>query len=418
MRPHGLQLDFCSHEAAKHAVMRWHYRRAMPKAKLVRIGVWEDERFVGAIIYGLGANRHIARPFGLADTEACELVRVALAPGAAAPDLAVRGGQPQAPAPPVARPAAGRLLRRRRPGPRRHRSTRPPAGSTSAPRISPTSASAARWSTRARSTTATAGAASRSPGCASTSTRRPAGCRWRRSSSTSTRSTRALRRKLEELALPYPKSAAEVTPGDTPGDQPGEAGSRPSRPLHSSHSSGEELPGRRRGQPVVTTKGKVAKGRGGKGSTKATRGPGRPPIEFDLSTVEGLGQIGATAAEMAAILPGSQSTIEHRLADRDSDFSKAYQKGFSQLRTSLRRKQIQIAMTGNVGMLVWLGKQHLQQHERRELSGPSGGAIPVASYSFEAVNRLAKNMTDAEAREILDDLTKGGGIYSVEDDEE
>jgi hypothetical protein len=77
----ALRLDFCSHDAARHAVMRWHYSRQMPKAKLVKVGVWEDDKFRGAIIYGLGANRHIARPFGLTDTEACELVRVALAPG-------------------------------------------------------------------------------------------------------------------------------------------------------------------------------------------------------------------------------------------------------------------------------------------------------------------------------------------------
>jgi hypothetical protein len=77
----GLHLDFCSHEAARYAVMRWHYSRTMPTAKLVRIGVWEEKKFRGAIIYGIGANRHLARPYGLAPTEACELVRVALAPG-------------------------------------------------------------------------------------------------------------------------------------------------------------------------------------------------------------------------------------------------------------------------------------------------------------------------------------------------
>ncbi len=80
-----LRLDFCSHEAAKHAVCRWHYSRKMPAAKLVRVGVWESKRFVGAILYGCGANRHLARPFGLENTEACELVRVALAPGRRAP---------------------------------------------------------------------------------------------------------------------------------------------------------------------------------------------------------------------------------------------------------------------------------------------------------------------------------------------
>ena len=115
-----LRLDFCSHDAAKHAVMRWHYSRTMPKCKLVKIGVWEDDRFRGAVIYGLGSNRHIARPFGLKDTEVCELVRVALAPWPRPPDLAVRGDLAQAPPPAIARPQARRLLRRRRPGPRGH----------------------------------------------------------------------------------------------------------------------------------------------------------------------------------------------------------------------------------------------------------------------------------------------------------
>lgn len=76
-----LRLDFCDHQAARHAVMRWHYSRRMPKCKLVKIGVWEQDRFCGAIIYGLGANRHLAKPFGLKPTEAVELVRVALGPG-------------------------------------------------------------------------------------------------------------------------------------------------------------------------------------------------------------------------------------------------------------------------------------------------------------------------------------------------
>lgn len=76
-----LRIDWCSHEAARYAVRRWHYSRRMPSGKLVRLGVWESNRFVGAILYGSGANRHLARPFGLEMTEVCELVRVALAPG-------------------------------------------------------------------------------------------------------------------------------------------------------------------------------------------------------------------------------------------------------------------------------------------------------------------------------------------------
>jgi hypothetical protein len=91
---------------------------------------------------------------------------------------------------------------------------------------------------------------------------------------------------------------------------------------------------------------------------------GRPAIEFDLEIVEGLGRIGATAPEMAHVLPASQSTIEHRLADPETDFSKAYRKGQALLKASLRRKQIAVAMTGNVTMLIWLGKQHLAQQDK------------------------------------------------------
>lgn len=68
----------CSHAAARHAVERWHYSGQMPSGKLVRFGVWEDRRFVGAVIFGRGATDRLGRPFDLTQTEACELVRVAL----------------------------------------------------------------------------------------------------------------------------------------------------------------------------------------------------------------------------------------------------------------------------------------------------------------------------------------------------
>lgn len=49
----------------------------MPAAP-VEFGVWEDDVFVGAVVYALGAAPSIGRPFGLQQTEVCELVRVAL----------------------------------------------------------------------------------------------------------------------------------------------------------------------------------------------------------------------------------------------------------------------------------------------------------------------------------------------------
>lgn len=73
-----LKLDWCSYDAAKYAVENWHYSKQIPAGKRVHIGVWENEKFIGAIIYSWGANNNIGKPFGLKMTQVCELVRVAL----------------------------------------------------------------------------------------------------------------------------------------------------------------------------------------------------------------------------------------------------------------------------------------------------------------------------------------------------
>ena len=73
-----LLVDFCSYEAAKYAVMHWHYSKAMPVGKLVKVGAWENGQYIGAVLFGRGAIPNIGSPYKLAQTEICELVRVAL----------------------------------------------------------------------------------------------------------------------------------------------------------------------------------------------------------------------------------------------------------------------------------------------------------------------------------------------------
>lgn len=73
-----LKLDFCDYKAAKHACENWHYSKTMPAGKLVKIGVWEDSIFIGAVIFGRGANQYVPQSLNLKLTECCELVRVAL----------------------------------------------------------------------------------------------------------------------------------------------------------------------------------------------------------------------------------------------------------------------------------------------------------------------------------------------------
>jgi len=73
-----LKLDWCSHEAAKFACEHWHYSRCMPVGKIVKIGVWEDNQYIGAVLFSHGANNNIGKPYKLTQYECIELVRVAL----------------------------------------------------------------------------------------------------------------------------------------------------------------------------------------------------------------------------------------------------------------------------------------------------------------------------------------------------
>lgn len=75
-----LKLDWCSYAAAKYAVEHWHYSKRMPKSKLAKIGAWENEHFIGCVIFGVGAGSSTkGGRFGLGDRfDMAELVRVAL----------------------------------------------------------------------------------------------------------------------------------------------------------------------------------------------------------------------------------------------------------------------------------------------------------------------------------------------------
>lgn len=74
----NLHLDWCSHEAAKYACEKWHYSKCLPSGKTVKIGVWEEKKFIGVIIFSSGATPMIGKPYNLKMTEICELTRVAL----------------------------------------------------------------------------------------------------------------------------------------------------------------------------------------------------------------------------------------------------------------------------------------------------------------------------------------------------
>jgi len=73
-----IRVNWATHESAKYAVEHWHYSKSLPVGKTVKVGAWENGKFIGVVLFAYGANNNIGKPFGLLQTECCELVRVAL----------------------------------------------------------------------------------------------------------------------------------------------------------------------------------------------------------------------------------------------------------------------------------------------------------------------------------------------------
>ena len=90
----------------------------------------------------------------------------------------------------------------------------------------------------------------------------------------------------------------------------------------------------------------------------------RPKLDIDPAKVEALASFGCTNVEIASVFDCDESTISKR-------FSRNLTKGRESGKIRLRQKQFDVAMKGNVSMLIWLGKQVLDQKDKQEneLSG-------------------------------------------------
>lgn len=77
MKPQ-LKIDWATHEAAKYACENWHYSKSIPVPPLVKIGAWENGKFIGVVIFSRGASSNLMSPYSLGQDEGCELTRIAL----------------------------------------------------------------------------------------------------------------------------------------------------------------------------------------------------------------------------------------------------------------------------------------------------------------------------------------------------
>lgn len=82
----------------------------------------------------------------------------------------------------------------------------------------------------------------------------------------------------------------------------------------------------------------------------------RPKKELDEELLLKLAQLHCSMTEMADIMGVSKDLLNRR-------YKSVIAKGKSQTKMKLRRKQIEVAMSGNHTMLIWLGKNMLGQSD-------------------------------------------------------
>ena len=117
----------------------------------------------------------------------------------------------------------------------------------------------------------------------------------------------------------------------------------------------------------------------------ATRKTGRPRVEakVDEEALRALVFAGCTQLEIADYFGIGHASVERMMTRLP--MARVVAKARADRKLSIRRAQTKLAMSGNVGMLIWLGKQELGQREPRfEISGPDGTPIQ-SSFKVEFV---------------------------------
>lgn len=113
-------------------------------------------------------------------------------------------------------------------------------------------------------------------------------------------------------------------------------------------------------------------------------------IPIDPEQVEELARIGCTIEEIAGVFKCSRDTIEKRFRD-EIDAGKA------DMKKRLRKAQLETALAGNPTMLIWLGKQMLNQRDEAEHSSKVDATCTVAITSSDGRSFVIKpNKAEAD----------------------
>ena len=129
---------------------------------------------------------------------------------------------------------------------------------------------------------------------------------------------------------------------------------------------------------------------------------GRPKKAIDPEQVRSLARLGCTWDEIASVLAIARGTFSARM--KEKKYRDAYDRGIAEGNTSLRRAQYDSAVGGNATMMIWVGKNRLNQTDRVETHNET--TIHDDSNALDkltgAVDRLASRSGSGDGAEGSD----------------
>ena len=132
---------------------------------------------------------------------------------------------------------------------------------------------------------------------------------------------------------------------------------------------------------------------------------GRPLKEIDWEKAAYFAENGATGMELASYFDMHHATFYDRVKEEQGMSWTAFaslhrKKAF----IKLRNKQQEVALEGNTTMLIWLGKQYLEQTEKQDKNKDLDAAMETLKKFTQALS--ASNPSVSESHESAEEPTQ------------
>ena len=114
---------------------------------------------------------------------------------------------------------------------------------------------------------------------------------------------------------------------------------------------------------------------------------------LNIEKIKSYAEVGCTYEEIAALIGVTADWLQ-REAKKDGNLEEALIVGSNNMKESIRRAQVKLALTGHPGMLIWLGKQFLGQSDKQESKSETTVNVVLQEAMKQAREMTAEDLIE------------------------